>query len=69
MVASTPRDLKTAVVKLLLKKQKFDDGSLQITWYSASGKRCVDGRQEDIKVFIGNGIKFTRLGGCTADYF
>ena len=37
-------------------KQSFDDGSLQITWYSASGKRCVDDvrdcRQEDVKVFI-----------------
>ena len=34
----------------------FDDGSLQITWYNASGKRCIydvrDGRQEDVKVFI-----------------
>ena len=34
----------------------FDDGSLQITWYNASGKRCVydvrDGRQEDVKIFI-----------------
>ena len=47
----------------------FDDGSLQITWYKASGKRCVDDvrddRQEDVKVFIkksgGNRIKFTRL--------
>ena len=47
----------------------FDDGCLQIRWYNASGKRCVDdvrnGRQEDVKVFIkkrdGNGIKFTRL--------
>ena len=55
----------------------FDDGSLQITWYNASGKRCVDdvrdGRQEVVKVSIkkrgGNGIKFTSLGGCTVDYF
>ena len=55
----------------------FDDGSLQITWYNASGKRCVDdvrdGRQEDVKDFIkkhgGNGIKFTRLGRCTVGYF
>ena len=47
----------------------FDDGCLQIRWYNASGKRCVDdvrnGRQEDVKVFIkkrdGNGIKFIRL--------
>ena len=32
-----------------------------------------DGQQEDVKVFIkkrgGNGIKFTRLGRCTVDYF
>ena len=32
------------------------------------------GRQEDVKVFFykeacGNGIKFTRLGRCTVDYF
>ena len=37
-------------------QQRFDDGCLQITWYNASGKRCVDdvrdGRQEDVKVFI-----------------
>ena len=58
-------------------QQRFDDGCLQITWYNASGKRCVDdvrdGRQEDVKVFIkkrgGDGIKFTRLGRCTVDYF
>ena len=39
--------------------------------------KCVDdvhdGWQEDVKVFIkkrgGNGIKFTRLGRCTVDYF
>ena len=54
--------------------RSLTNGSLQITWYSASGKRCVgDGRQEDVKVFIkehgGNGVKFTRLGGCTVDYF
>jgi len=49
------------------------DGSLQIRWYNARGKICADdvrdGRQEDVKVFIkkrgGNGIEFTRLGGCT----
>ena len=31
-----------------------------------------DGRQQDVMVFIkrgGNEIKFTRLGGCTVDYF
>ena len=43
-------------VKRWLFQQRFDDGSLQITWYNASGKRCVDdvrdGRQEDVKVFI-----------------
>ena len=58
-------------------QQRFEDGSLQITWYNASGKRCVDdvrdGRQEAVKVFIkkrgGNGIKFTRLGRCAVDYF
>ena len=58
-------------------QQRFDNGCLQIAWYNASGKRCVDGvrdgRQEDVKVFIkkrgGNGIKFTRLGRCTVDYF
>ena len=58
-------------------RQRFDDDSLQITWYIASGKRCAhdvrDGWQEDVKVFIkkrgGNGIKFTRLGGCTVGYF
>ena len=58
-------------------QQRFDDSCLQITWYNASGKRCVDdvrdGRLEDVKVFIkkggGNGIKFTRLGRCTVDYF
>ena len=57
--------------------KRFDDGSLQIMWYNASGKRCVDdvrdGQQENVKVFIkkrgGNGIKFTRLGRCTVDYF
>ena len=58
-------------------KWKVRNGTvvLQITWYNASGKRCVvdrDGRQEDVKVFIkkrgGNGIEFTRLGGCTVDY-
>ena len=36
-------------------QQWFDDGSLQITWYNASGKRCVDdvrdGRQEDVMCF------------------
>ena len=40
-------------------------------------KRCVDdvrdSRQEDAMVFIkkrgGNGIEFTRPGGCTVDYF
>ena len=50
--------------------------SLQVTWYNASGKRCVDdvrdGRQEDVKVFTkkrgGDGIKFTRLGRCTVIY-
>ena len=35
--------------------ERFEDGSLQITWYIASGKRCVDdvrdGWQEDVKVF------------------
>ena len=49
----------------------FHEGSFQVTWYNASGKRCVDdvrdGRQEDVKVFIkkrgGNGIKFTRCQG------
>ena len=64
-------------VKRWLFQQRFDDGCLQITWYNASGKRCVDdvhdGRHEDVKVFIkergGNGIKFTRLGKCTVDYF
>ena len=64
-------------VKWWLFQQRFDDGCLQITWYDASGKRCVDdvrdGRQEDVKVFIkkrgGNGIEFTRLGRCTVDYF
>ena len=33
---------------------RYDDGSFPITWYNASGKRCVDvcdGQQEDIKVF------------------
>ena len=29
---TVPRNLKTAVVKLLFFQQKFDDGSLQITW-------------------------------------
>ena len=56
-------------------QKRFDDGCLHITWYNASGKRCVDdvhyGRQEDVKVFTkkhgGNGIKFTRLGRWTAD--
>ena len=37
-------------------QQRFDDGSLQIMWYNASGKRCVDdvhdSQQEDVKVFI-----------------
>ena len=64
-------------VKWWLFQERFDDGSLQITWYNASGKRCVDdvrdGRQEDVEVFIKkcgwNGIKFTSLGGCTVDYF
>ena len=45
--------------------------------FRSGGKRCVDdvrdGQQEDVKVFIkkcgGNGIKFTRLGRCTVDYF
>ena len=49
--------------KWWLFQQRFDNGSLQITWYSASGKSYVDdvydGRQEDVKVFIkkhgGNG--------------
>ena len=59
-------------------QERFYDGCLQITWYNASGKRCVadvrDGRQEDVNVFIkkcgGNGIKFTRLTGrCTVHYF
>ena len=44
-------------------------------WYNASGKRCVDDVhddwQEDVKVFIkkcgGNGIEFTKLGGCTVE--
>ena len=43
-------------------KWKVRNG-IQITWYNASGKRCVadvrDGRQEDVNVFIkkrgGNG--------------
>ena len=50
-------------VKWWLFQQRLDNGSLQITWYSASGKSYVDdvhdGRQEDVKVFIkkhgGNG--------------
>ena len=50
--------------------------SLQVTWYNASGKRCVDdvrdGRQEDVKVFTkkrgGDGIKFTILDRCTVIY-
>ena len=57
-------------------QQGFEDGCLQITWYNASDKRCVDdrdGRQEDIEVFIkkrgGNGIEFTRLGGCALIIF
>ena len=68
---------KEIFVNWWLFQQRFDDGSLQITWYNASGKRRVDdvrdGRQEDVMVFIkkrgGNGIKFTRLGGCIVDYF
>ena len=64
-------------VKWWLFQQRFDDVCLQIIQYNASSKRCVDyvrdGRQEDVKVFIkmrgGNGIKFTRLGRCTVDYF
>ena len=59
--------------KWWLFQQRFDDGNLQITWYNTSGKRCVDdGQQNDVRIFIkkhgGNGIKFTRLGGCTAYY-
>ena len=56
-------------------QQRFDDGSLQITRNNVSCKRCVDDvrecQQEDVKVFIGKsgGIEFTRLGGCTVDYF
>ena len=54
----------------------FSTGVLTITWYNASGTRCVDavrdGRQENVKVFIkkrgGNGIRFTRLGRCTVHY-
>ena len=68
--------LRKLCVKWWLFRQRFDDGYLQITWYNASGKRCVDdvrdGRQEDVKVFKkkrgGNGNKFTRLGRCTVDY-
>ena len=26
---------------------RFDDSSLQITWYNASGKRCVDDVRDD----------------------
>ena len=63
--------------KWWLFQQRLENGSLQITWYSASGKSYVDdvhdGRREDVKVFIkkrgGNGIKFTRLGRCTVYYF
>ena len=40
-------------VKWWLFQQRSGDGCLQITWYNASGKRCVDdvrdGRQEDVK--------------------
>ena len=64
-------------VRWWLFQTSFDDGCLQITWYNASGERCVDdirdGRQEDVKVFIkkrgGKGIEFTRLGRCTVDDF
>ena len=64
-------------IRRWLFQQRFDNGCLQIIWNNASGKRCVndvrDGRQEDVKVFIkkrgANGIKFTRLGRCTVDYF
>ena len=42
---------------------RYDDGNLQITWYSASDKRRVDvcdGQQEDVKVFKeGIWIEFT----------
>ena len=42
-------------IKWWLLQQRFDDGCLQIRWYNASGKRCVDdvrdGQQEDVKVF------------------
>ena len=45
--------------------------------FRSRGKRCVDdvrdSRQEEVKVFRkkhgGIGIEFTRLGGCTVDYF
>ena len=55
--------------------KRFDDGCLQIMWYTGSGKRCVDdvrdGWQEDVTVFIkecgGNEIEFTILGRCTVD--
>ena len=68
---------KKIFVKWWLFQQRFDNGSLQIMWYNASGKRCADdvhdGRQEDVKVFMkkrgGNGIKFTRLGRCTVHSF
>ena len=48
-----------------------------MTWHNVSGKRYVDdvrdGRQEDVKVLIkkcgGNGFEFTRVGGCTIEYF
>ena len=46
-------------VKWWLFQQRFDDGCLQIRWYNASAKRCVDdvrdGRQEDVNpVFVAN---------------
>ena len=54
----------------------FYNCSLQITWYNASSKRCVDvggGRQEDVKIVIqkcgGDGIEFTRFRRCTLNYF
>ena len=41
--------------------------SLQVTWYKASGKRCVDdvrdGRQEDVKVFR----NMVRMGASSQD--
>ena len=59
-------------VKWWLFQQRFNDGSLQITWYNASGKRCVD-RQDHVKLFIkkhgGNAIKFTIPGRWTVWLF